>query len=95
MSSMYTDDQDTIHISGTLTARDARELRRMVQDAFLMHDEPIATLTLAFDEAAAVGDDAVIAVREALGDALALCAERNAALRLVPSPALRRLSTAA
>lgn len=91
---MYTDDQDTIHISGTLTTRDARELRRMVHDAFLMHDEPIATLTLAFDEAAAVTDDAVIAVREALGDALALCAERNAALRLVPSPALRRLSTA-
>jgi hypothetical protein len=91
---MYTDDQDTIHISGTLTAQDARELHRMVHDAFLMHDEPIATLTLAFDEAAAVTDDAVIAVREALGDALALCAERNAALRLVPSPALRRLSTA-
>jgi hypothetical protein len=94
MSSIYTDDQDTIHISGTLTARDARELPRMVHAAFLLHDEPIATLTLAFDEAAAVSDDAVIAVREALGDALALCAERNAALRLVPSPALRHLSTA-
>jgi len=92
---MYTDDQDTIHIAGMLTAQEARELRRMVHDAFLMHDEPVATLTLAFDEAAAVADDAVIAVREALGDALALCAERNAALRLVPSPALRRLSTAA
>jgi len=92
---MYTDDQDTIHIAGMLTARDARELRRMVHDAFLMHDKPVATLTLAFDETAAVADDAVVAVREALGDALALCAEQNAALRLVPSPALRRLSTAA
>jgi len=93
MSSMYTDDQDTIHISGTLTARDARELSRMVHDAFLLRDEPIATLTLAFDEAATVTDDAVVAVREALGDALALCAERKTALLLVPSPALRRLST--
>jgi len=90
---MYTDDQDTIHISGTLTAQDARELRRMVYDAFLVHDEPIATSTLAFDGVAAVTDDAVVAVREALGDALAVCAERNTALRLVPSPALRRLST--
>jgi len=90
---MYTDDQDTIHISGTLTAGDARELRRMVQDAFLMHDASIPTLTLAFDEAVAITDDAVIAMREALGDALALCAERNAALHLVPSPALSRLST--
>jgi hypothetical protein len=93
MSTMSTDDRDTIHISGTLTARDAHELRRMVYDAFLLRDEPIATLTLAFDEATAVTADAVVAMREALGDALALCAERNAALLLVPSPALRRLST--
>jgi hypothetical protein len=34
-----------------------------------------------------------VATREALGDAFAVCADQNAALRIVAPPALRRLST--
>jgi hypothetical protein len=95
MSRMYTDDQDdTIHIFGTLSAEDMRRLLPLVSGAFQLRDKPVTTLTLAFNEAATIADDdAVVATREALGDALAVCAEQNAALRIVAPPALRRLST--
>jgi hypothetical protein len=95
MSRMFADDQDTIHIFGMLSAEDMRRLRPLVSGAFQLRDKPLTTLTLAFNEAATIADDdAVVATREALGDALAVCAEQNAALRIVAPPALRRLSTA-
>ncbi|MFG1604287.1 hypothetical protein [Actinoplanes sp. NPDC049265] len=92
MGSMFTDEQDTIHIHGQLTIQVAHELHRMVNDAFRLHEAPVTTLTLAFDEASDLADDAIDAMRGALGDALAVCAERNAALRIIPSPGLRRLA---
>jgi hypothetical protein len=94
MGSIFTDDRDTVHVIGVVDTRTAAELRRMVHDAFLMHDGPVTTLTLAFDGISEVAADAVGTLREALGDAVAVCAERGAALRIVPAPALRRLDTA-
>jgi hypothetical protein len=94
MSSIHTDDQGTVHVTGVVTARCALELPRMVGDAFLLRDEPLTTLRLTFEAATTVDDDAIGPLRAALAHAVAVCAGRSAVLRIVPSPSMSALSTA-
>jgi hypothetical protein len=92
MTTIHTDDQDTIRIEGTLDERGAIELKRMVTDAYLLREEPLESLTLDFSKLLAIDPGAMEPLRVTMTDVASICAERKTALRVVTGPAMRDLA---
>lgn len=90
MTTVHTDDQGVITVSGELNAAMLPEVQRMVDDFFsLAESKGIEVLTLDLSGVSTCDPSVLAAVRYTR----AACADREVALRVKPNEAVRREMT--
>jgi len=90
MTTVHTDDQGVITVSGELNAAMLPDVQRMVDDFFsAAGSRDIEMLTLDLSGVSTCDPSVLAAVRYARG----VCAEREVALRVKPNEAVRREMT--